>query len=341
MAAVVDFEMAPFKAPTSAIALVHHPQTQSLSLENLPLPDVATENDEHLIRVHAVALTNGELSWPEPLAQTHPIPGYEVAGTVEIAPPHSPFQRGAKVYARTDFGRPGSARQFSVALTSELGRKPRNISWEEAATVPLSALTAWQALFTHGGLDEPMVLGVKSANSLKRVLVTAAAGGVGIFAVQLAKLAGAEVVGTAGPANQGFLKELGADETLDYTKTDISDWVVQSRSRQFDLVIDCVGGSTLTSAWKCVRDGGMIISIASPAEACRPKEGTLNTIRSAWFIVGANNEQLEKLPVLIEEGKCKVVVDTAFALEDYQRAFSKAQGGHVRGKIVLSIPQEG
>ena len=324
--------------PTTAPALVHNPQDHTLSIHSLPVP-TPIGPDEHLLVVQAVALTNGELSWPEPAAVSpYSVPGYEVSGTVVSAPLDSPFRPGTAVYARTAFERPGSARVYSIARTAELGRKPDNISWEAAATVPLSALTAWQALFDHGGLlapaDEPSSA---SQNRSKRILITAAAGGVGLWAVQLAKLAGAGcVIGTCGPANIDFVQGLGADEVVDYTVVpDLGQWI--GGKERFDLVLDCVGGRTLEQAWLCVKDSGMLISIVQPPEIKRPQSGVSNAIRSKFFIVKANGKQLERITTLIELGKCRTFVDSVFALEEFQQAFQKVHGGHVRGKVVLSI----
>ncbi|EOO02962.1 putative alcohol dehydrogenase zinc-binding domain-containing protein [Phaeoacremonium minimum UCRPA7] len=324
--------------PSAARALVHNPQTHDLTLLTPPVP-TPTGPDEHLLAVHAVALTNGELSWPEPATVSpHAIPGYEVSGTVIAAPPDSPFQPSADVYARTAFDRPGSARPYSIALTAELGRKPQNLSWEAAATVPLSALTAWQALFDHGGLAAPGDESSLSRNRSKRILITAAAGGVGLWAVQLAKLAGVDhIVGTCGSTNAGFVLGLGADEVVDYTVvSDLASWV--SDRGRFDLVLDCVGGSTLEQAWLCVKaDNGMLISIVQPPEMRKPQVGISDNVRSLFFIVEANGRQLEKITSLIEQKKCTTVVDSAFAFEEFGEAFDKVRGGHLRGKVVLSV----
>src|SRR5437667_7598147 len=119
----------PAPIPDAAPALTHNPSYRSLSLRNMPVP-AATSSEDHIIRVHAVAITNGELTWPEPLtAKPFPIPGYEVSGTVVSAPgPDSPFQPGTEIYARTDFERAGNAREYTVIPTGEMGRKPRNLS---------------------------------------------------------------------------------------------------------------------------------------------------------------------------------------------------------------------
>ena len=322
--------------PKEASALVHTPGDNSLHLETLHIPSPA-QGDDHLIRVRAVAITNGELAWPEPASQQIPIPGYEVAGTVVVAPPESPYAPGAEVYARTAFDRQGSARIFTIARTAELALKPRNLSWEEAATVPLSALTAWQALFVHGGLTPPGVSGAGEANAGKRLLVTAAAGGVGIWAVQLARSSGIHVVGTSGASNLEFVRQLGADDVLDYKNLDLALWAAARPDQRFDLVLDCVGGPTLKAAWACAAPGGLVISVALPAHLQRPATGVADGVRSLWFIVDADSSQLNKITRLIEDGSALAFYDSAFDLEDYGQAFDRVRGGHLRGKVVLRL----
>ncbi|KAL1892080.1 hypothetical protein Sste5346_007235 [Sporothrix stenoceras] len=371
---------------TTMLALVHDPDTHSLTLSEVPIP-VPTGPDEHLIQVHAVALTNGELKWPEPATQTPAIPGYEVSGTVVEAPnKSSPFQPGTEVYALTDFNRRGNACEFAIVLTSELRQKPEALSWEEAATVPLSALTAWQVLFVHGGLTLPnepvtrpptppqiysIVVG-DDVNANKRVLITAAAGGVGLWAVQLARLAGVgHITATCGPANVDFVRSLGAHRVIDYTTLrntgDAGSSSVNPRegggsgrnspstthgrtrsssqsrygsyysSDKYDLVLDCVGGDTLKRAWTSARHGGTVISIVMPPDKLRPETGVGMDVRGVFFIVHADSEQLQAITDLIEARAVKAVFDSAFQLEQYEAAFAKVQSSHVRGKVVLRL----
>lgn len=322
--------------PTTAPALTHDLETHTLYIKTLPVP-ATTNPEEHLIEVKATALTNGELTWPEPATVSPAIPGYEVSGTVIHAPAKSPFPVGSEVYARTGFERQGNARQYSVALTGELGHKPENLSWAEAATVPLSALTAWQALFVHASFAPP---GTDLArNAAKRVLITAAAGGVGVWAIQLARVAGiGEIVGTCGPTNIEFVKSLGAHEVVDYTRhKDLSVWVNGRDEDKFDLVIDGVGGAGLEQAWMCVKDGGLLISIVMPPDGKKPSSGVGEDVKGLFFIVEADGGQLEKITGLIEKGECRAVVDSEYRLEDYQKAFEKVKAGRLRGKVVLTL----
>jgi NADPH:quinone reductase-like Zn-dependent oxidoreductase len=299
-----------------------------------------TNNDfpnSYIIKVNATALTRGELAWPEPLEPDTPIPGYDLAGIV-TAIPSTPVSKaykiGDEVYGLTSFGRKGNARELTVADEREINFKPKNLTWEEAATVPLSALSAFQSLFVHGKLNSPGTGG----NEGKRVLVTAASGGVGIWAVQLAHQAGINVVGTCGPTNVNFVKSLGADTVLDYTKTDLLTWVNEDpEHRDFDLVVDCIGGQTLTDAWKCARRGGRVISIAEPADSKKPKDGLAEGVQSVWFIVESDRVQLGQITNLIEQGKCKGRIDRVFALEQWKEAFERLEEGHAKGKVILKM----
>ncbi|KAF2252556.1 putative zinc-binding oxidoreductase [Trematosphaeria pertusa] len=304
---------------------------------NHPEPNPAEYPECYTIRVKATALTRGELTWPEPLLPDIPVPGFDVAGEVvstPIAPGEYAFKPGDEVYALTTFTWKGNARELSLATEKELSLKPKNLNWGEAASVPLSALSAYQALFIHGGLNSPE----QGENSGKRVLVTAASGGVGIWGVQLAHEAGAEVVGTCSTANIDFVKGLGADTVIDYTKTDLLEWVTQGReSRGFDVILDCIGGQTLSASWKCARRGGKVISVAEPPDPKRPADGTAEDVEGVWFIVKANGNQLVEVTSLIEQGKARAVVDSVYELEQWGKAFERLEGGHAKGKVVLKV----
>jgi NADPH:quinone reductase-like Zn-dependent oxidoreductase len=303
-----------------------------------PEPTVADSPDCYIIQTKAAALTRGELAWPEPLEPDTPVPGYDFAGVVVAVPTTSgdkAFQPGTEVYGFTfPFSRKGNAREITVADEQGIRLKPKNLSWEEAASVPLSALAAWQGLFVHGRMSPPDT----SSNAGKRVLVTAASGGVGIWAVQLAHQAGIEVVGTCGPSNVEFVSDLGADTAMDYTKTDLVDWVSEDREkRQFDVVLDCIGGQTLTKTWKLVKENGIVVSVAEPPDPKRPEAGVAEGVQGVWFIVEAHCDQLERVTKLIEQGKCKSRVDRVYKLEDWREAFKRLEGGHAQGKVILRM----
>lgn len=321
-------------------ALIRTWPSKDLKLDTKhPEPTNTNYPDHYIIQTKAVALCRGELTWPEPLeaAGGISVPGFDVAGVILECPKNSSrhaFRVGDEVYARTNPYIMGSARDITIAEEHELALKPKNLSWAEAATVPLSALTAYQGLFVHGKMHAPG----HGDNIGKRVLVTAASGGVGIWAVQMVRQAGAHIVGTCGPSNVEFVKGLGADVVLDYSRTDFVKWVAEDLShREFDLVLDCIGGATLTSAWKCVKKDGLIVSVAEPADLKKPSDGVAEGVTSVWFIVDANQGQLQGITSMIEKEAYKSQVDSVYALEQYQEAFERLEGGHAKGKVVLQL----
>jgi NADPH:quinone reductase-like Zn-dependent oxidoreductase len=163
-------------------------ESKSLILTTRPVPIPRPDSEEHLIQVHTTALTNGELLWPKNFPVPEPndkelIPCFDFAGTVITAPPTSPFHPGDEVCARTNYNRAGCGREYTIAITDELALRPRSFTWAESATVPMSAQTAWQALFVHAGLVAEPGEGAQG----KRIFVTAASGSVGTWVVQLAR----------------------------------------------------------------------------------------------------------------------------------------------------------
>ena len=220
--------MASATLPKTMRGLVHNQKLQTLAFsKSLQLP-VPKEN-EILLKVSSTAITNGELDWPRPPELNESFPGTDMAGSVVSAPESSKFKAGDKVYMRTEYPRAGSAREYSIGLEKELAIRPRTIGADEAAAVPVSALTAWQALFIHAALQSPMdqSKGVTNENRL-RILINGASGAVGLWMVQLARIAGATVVGTCTSKNAVLVRNMGADEVIDYSQTSISEWAKQS-----------------------------------------------------------------------------------------------------------------
>jgi len=217
------------------------------------------------------------------------------------------------------YSRDGAEAEYTIALPSELAPKPRTLDYVSAAAVPLSALTAWQALFEHASL----VAG-------QRVLIHGAAGGVGVFAVQLAHWAGAHVIATASARNRDFLHELGANEVIDYTTTRFEE-VVQD----VDLVFDTVGGDTLQRSWQVIKPGGVLLSIVSPRPSFAEAKGY--DVRPVWFVVEPNREELIQIGTLIDAGHLRPIIDTVFPLAQARQAYEQGARGHTRGKIVLRV----
>ncbi|KAF1996758.1 NAD(P)-binding protein [Amniculicola lignicola CBS 123094] len=333
--------------PTHQKAIYLNTQTNKLSFTTqAPLPSIP---EEHILQVHSTAITNGELTWaPFCNWPTEHVPGYDVSGTILTAVAGSKFAPGDIVYGRVAAGREGTAREYATILPSETALVPARLKgskrgMQEAASIPMSAHTAWQALFTQGELCTPpsvdtttgAVIGGQAKG--KRVLVLGAAGSVGMMAVQFGRLAGAWVAGTASPGNKGLVGELGADEVIDYTATTVSKWIAGEEERKFDLVFDCVGGRSMLDGWSAVRSDGIYVSVV-PGFA-EPEGGKPEGVRSKWFVMEASGEELEGIGRFVEKGLVRGCVDSVWRLEEFEDAFAKTKGGHARGKVVFGVAE--
>ncbi|PGH00559.1 hypothetical protein AJ80_09165 [Polytolypa hystricis UAMH7299] len=312
----------------------------TLTLQTRPIPVVKPNSDEHLVRVHATALCARELLWPKlfPVpGKEEIIPGYDLAGTVVVAPSSSPFKEGDEVYARTNYIRPGCARDYTVTTAEELAIRPRGLTWPDTAVIPLSALTAWQALFDQAGFATP---DNAEANRGKRLLVTAASGGVGLWVLQLANVAGLHIIASCGAENDQFVKDLGADEVVNYRTTKLTDWALSNAAGKVDVVIDCYGGETLADAWGTVKNGGSLISIVEPPEGKKPADSTAQDVRNFFFIMQPSGKQLAKITDLVNEGKCHGVLDSVYPLEEFEKAFERVGSRKAKGKVVLKLTDD-
>ncbi len=294
-----------------------------LHYETAPRP--VPNPDDLLIRVRAAAVNpvdwkiregylQGFLNHRLPL-----IPGWDVSGeVVKVGPEATGFKIGDAVYARPNIERDGSYAEYIAVKASEAAHKPTRLSHDHAAAVPLAALTAWQAL-----------VDVAQLQAGQTVLIHAAAGGVGSFAVQLAKARGAQVIATASAVNTGIVAELGADQFVDYTKTRFEEIV-----KDVDVVFDTLGGDTQDRSWQVLKPGGILVSIISPpVEETAAKHG----VRSAFVFVQPNGQQLAAIARLIDEGRMKPIIHTVLPLSEARQAQVISQGGHARGKIVLHV----
>ncbi len=297
---------------------------ERLVYEDVPQPHPG--QGEVLVRVYATGVIASELSWDETYEtkagskRVLPIPGRDLSGVVEEVGPGTPtLTKGSQVYAMTGYGRDGAEAEFTIALPSELAPKPRTLDYVQAAAVPLTALTAWQALFDHASL----VAG-------QTVFIHGAAGGVGVFAVQLAHWAGAHVIATASARNRDFLHELGANEVIDYTTTRFEDGV-----HDVDLVFDTVGGDTLQRSWQVIKPGGVLVTIVSPQPSF--EKAKAHGIHPFWFIVEPNRDELIQVGTLIDSGHLRPIIDTVFPLAQARQAYEQGARGHTRGKIVLRV----
>lgn len=250
------------------------------------------------------------------------VPGFDVAGTVVATGEGvTRFEPGDDVFAYLALSRGGGYAEYAIVREDEAAPKPATIDFARAAATPLAALTAWQALVDTAGLAEGQT-----------VLIHGASGGVGTFAVQIAKARGAKVIGTASERNQAYLKELGADVAIDYAARRFEEIVNDA-----DVVLDTVGGETLARSFRAVKPEGFVVSIADDPDRYRP-EGS--EVRTASILVKPDGEQLAKIGAWIDEGKIEVVLSEILPLLGVQSAHDKIETGHTRGKIVLRVGGE-
>ena len=288
--------------------------------DDLPEPPVGP--DTVLVRVHAagvnpvdMAIRRGYLTGADP--HHFPIvPGWDVSGVVEaVGPAVVAFAPGDEVfgYVRRDEVQWGTAAELVPAPPRCLAHKPQSLSFAEAGALPLAGLTAYQAL------TEALDVGEGD-----RVLVHRAAGGVGFNAVQIAVALGAQVIGTASPRNHGFLTDAGAVQVLDYSAGPISEQL----SEPVDAVLDLVGGEALADAPKQVRDRARIVSVVDPA---------VNEMGGRYVFVRPDQHDLEELGRMADAGQLRVPIAKAFPLEQIADAQRLVAGGHVRGKVVVTL----
>jgi NADPH:quinone reductase-like Zn-dependent oxidoreductase len=289
-----------------------------LIYEDVPRPVPGPK--EVLIRIHAASINPvdwkiraGYMKEYIPLVLPA-ILGLDISGVVDsVGSEVKTFKAGDEVYAMNDPLKGGGYAEYLAVNESILARKPKSVDHHKAAALPLAGLTAWHGLLEFGGLKAG-----------QKVLIHGAAGGVGAFAVQIAKAMGAKVIGTAQTRNQALLKELGVDQAIDYTSTPFDKAV-----SDVDLVIDLVGGDTEKRSWSVLKKGGVLASTVSQAQA--PNAG----VTGKYIANRPNGEGLRELAKLVDAGKLRMVVESVFPLSDTRKGHELSQTGHVRGKIVL------
>jgi len=294
-----------------------------LTLEEIPRPRRVGE--AILVKVCAAAINPvdwklragkivGYLDYVLPLTL-----GWDFSGIIEEAGEgESDFKIGDLVYGLRNIGSDGSYAEYILTKPSEIASKPASLSHVQAAVVPLAALTAWQALFEVGRL-----------NAGQTALIHAGAGGVGTFAVQLAKWKGARVIATASARNAKFLRELGADEVIDYTVTKF-----EKACSEVDLVLDSVGADTVTRSWQVLKQDGILISITMIPSA---REAQRYGVRAEFVFVHPDRRQLSALGNLLNSGKIRPIIERVYSLQEIPMAHEQVQLGHVRGKLAVQI----
>ncbi|WP_103352228.1 NADP-dependent oxidoreductase [Amycolatopsis sp. CA-128772] len=285
-------------------------RTAEPALTERPYPHAA-ENDV-VVRVHAAGFTRGELTWPATWTdragrdRTPSISGHELAGVVaELGYGTTGLTVGQRVFGMADWARDGSLAEYTAVEARNLAPLPSDIDDVTAAALPISGLTAWQALFDHGRLTAG-----------RTVLVHGAAGSVGSLAVQLAGEAGARVIGTGRPTDRETVLGLGAEVFADPLAADLE---------QADVVLDVLGGEVLDRSAELVREGGTLVTIAEPVRR-RPADG-----RAVFFVVEPDRVQLAELARRVRKGRLRPRVDAVRALEEAPAAFGE------RGRTVIRI----
>ncbi|WP_308212905.1 NADP-dependent oxidoreductase [Nocardia otitidiscaviarum] len=293
-----------------------------LTLAELARPEPGV--GEIQVRVHAAGVnpvdwktraSGGLIDWGTP-----PILGWDVSGVVSaVGPGVSLFQPGDEVFGMPSFpAQAGAYAEYVVGPTRHFVRKPREIDHIQAAALPLAALTAWQTLVDTAGV-----------RAGQRVLIHAAAGGVGHLAVQIAKARGAYVIGTARADKHDFLRDLGADELIDYSAVDFAETL-----RDVDIVIDGIGGAYGERSLRVLRPGGHLVTLP---DADSVPDTTGRDVRAGWTVVEPDATGLREIVDLITTGRLRVEIDTVLPLTEAAKAHLLGESGRTRGKIVLSV----
>jgi NADPH:quinone reductase-like Zn-dependent oxidoreductase len=318
-----------------------------MRLTEMPIPEL--REVDVLVQIHAAGVNpldskirNGEfkliLPYRLPL-----ILGNDFAGVVVRAGARARrFKPGDEVYARPDSDRIGAFAQFISIKEDSLANKPKSLTMEEAASIPLVGLTAWQALIERAKLKKG-----------QKVLIHAGSGGVGTFAIQLAKHVGAIVATTTSTANVEWVKRLGADIVIDYSKDDFATIL-----RDFDVVLNTLGRATLEKSFRVLKPGGKLISLSGP-----PDPAFAETIGSPWFLklairllsyrirkkakrhhvsysflyMKASGDQLREIGSLVDSGVIRPVVDRVFPFESTREAMAYVESGRAKGKVVVKV----
>ncbi|PYQ70897.1 MAG: NADPH:quinone oxidoreductase [Acidobacteria bacterium] len=313
------------------------------------MPDPELHEDDVLVQVHAAGVNlldskirNGEfkriLPYRLPL-----ILGHDVAGVaVRVGSRVRRFKPGDEVYARPADGRIGGFAEFSAIKEDDVAIKPRALTMEEAASIPLVGLTAWQALIERANLKQG-----------QKVLIHAGSGGVGTFAIQLAKHVGATVATTTSTANVDLVRSLGADIMIDYKKQDFADVL-----RDYDVVLNSLDKVTLEKSLRVLKPGGQLISISGPPDAAFARSlgaswvlrmimGVLSygittkakrrQAKYSFLFMRANGGQLTEITALIDDGIIRPVVDRVFPFASTKEAMAYVEAGRAKGKVVVSL----
>lgn len=330
-----------------AFVLERYGKQGALRATDVPMP--ALRDDEVLIQVHAAGinqldskLRDGEFKLILPYRLPVTL-GHDVAGVVtQVGPQVQRFKPGDEVFARADDFRIGTFAEYVPVKESSLALKPKNLTMEEAASLPLVGLTAWQALVDKAQLKKG-----------QKVFIQAGSGGVGTFAIQLARHLGATVATTASAANVALVKGLGADVVIDYKTQDFEDVL-----RDVDVVLHSQNSKTLAKSLRVLKDGGKLISISGPPDPAFAKaigaptfvqwvirllsagirrKARARHVDYVFLFMSANGQQLQDIAGLVEAGAIRPVIDTVFPFEATNEALNHVEAGRARGKVVVRV----
>jgi NADPH:quinone reductase-like Zn-dependent oxidoreductase len=308
------------QATMRAIRIHEFGGLEVLKLETAPRPEPGAS--QVLLRILSAAVNPTD--WKHRSGTYHQletmafpwIPGVDAAGIVAaVGVGVSALAVGQAVY-----GRPmASYAEYAAAPASDLSPKPRNLSFDEAASVPVSALTAWRSIFEVAGLEPG-----------QRILVQGAAGGVGLFAVQLARWKGARAIGTASAGNLDFVRSLGAEQAVDYQAAPVEEVV-----HEVDVVLDTVGGEVTERSLLALRKGGILVTVAGPVPEAKAQALGVRAVRGGR----AAPEILPRITELIEAGQIRPVVGRVYPLEEAAKAQAESETRHGRGRIILRVAE--
>jgi len=293
-----------------------------LQYEDAPMREIGP--DEVLIKV--IASSVNPIDWKvrsgkakDRMPVTFPfILGWDVSGIVDEAGSLvTRFKKGDKVFSRSDPSRNGAYAEYIAVRASEVAFAPSSIPLAHAAAVPLACMTAWAGLFEQGSL-----------RAGQSVLIHGASGGVGTFAVQLAKLAGAHVIATTSTKNVDLIKSLHADEVIDYKTEDFS-----IKVKDVDMVFDTVGSDTQKKSWGIIKKGGVLVATVG-ADA---KEAEAHHVTAKSFMLNSNGARLQEIAGLIDQGKLKIIIEKEFLLTEVRAAHELSEKGHSVGKIIITV----
>ncbi|MBO0777629.1 MAG: NADP-dependent oxidoreductase [Ktedonobacteraceae bacterium] len=306
-----------------AIRVYQYGGPEQLKLEQIPCPE--PQANEVLVRVHATGVLPADWKFRQGFFQAMIptslpyIPGSAFAGVVEeVGPGVTTLQPGQAVFGRSNNG---AYAEYTTASIETLALKPEGLSFDEAASISGGATTAWIGLFDNGALQPG-----------QRVLIHAAAGGVGSFAVQFARLKGAQVIGTTSTANLDFVRSLGAKTVIDYTTISFEQVV-----HDVDLVLDTIGGDTLQRSMNVVKRGGTLVSLLEPPSQEAAQARGIRAMKAAAALPFPSSSLLQTIAGLIDQGHVKVAIARTFPLHEARLAHELSQTGHGRGRIILHI----